>query len=314
MDYKQNKKILLITPFYWGTGGVETSLRTLVRLLGQKGYIVRICTINVNQKLFHKIEGNKFLTVLLLCPLLWFKAIFFCLGSDVIHAAGFNAALVARFLPKKFIVSTHAIYEGIYKLGRFEKWILKGAKKILCLSKDSVEEINLSQCVEYRTLIDPWLFRPMNAKKSRKFTVIFVARHIEKKGWLIIERLARVMKNINFITFDNTPNYLLPYDYNLADLTITAALYKECFSRTILESLFCGTPVIISRNDVACDYIKEVGFPCEPTVEAFMKLILMFKNNKRKGYSKYWRKKCRDYALKYYGDDNVKVFTDAYNL
>ena len=122
------------------------------------------------------------------------------------------------------------------------------------------------------------------------------------------------MKDVTFLTFDNLPNHQLPHYYNLADLTITAPLYKECFSRTILESLFCGTPVIISKNDIACDYIKDVGFPCESTVEALMKMILMFMNNKRRGYSKYWRKKCRDYALKYYGEENLSVFTDAYNL
>ena len=317
MDYRKNKKILLISPFYWGTGGVETSLRTLVRLLGQRGYIVKVCTVNINPKLFNKFEGNKFLTVLLLCPLLWLKAFIPSLNSDVVHAAGFSASLVARFLPKKFITSTHAIYEGIYGLGKFEKWVLKGAKRILCLTKGSVEEmkkIGLPQCVEYRTLIDPWLFKPMNVKKSRKFTVIFAARRIEKKGWLIVEQLIREMKDVNFLRFDSMPNHQLPHYYNLADLTITAPLYKECFSRTILESLFCGTPVIISKNDIACDYIKDVGFPCESTVEALMKMILMFKNNKRRGYSKYWRKKCRDYALKYYGEENLSVFTDAYNL
>lgn len=309
-----HKKVLLVTPFYYGIGGVETSLRTLVRLLDQRGCIVKVCTMNVSQKIFHRFEGNKFFIIFYLCPLLWLKAIFSLRGISVVHAAGFSAALVARFLPKKFVVSTHAIYEGIYKLGKYEKWVLRGAKKILCLTKESVKEIGLPQCVEYRTLIDPWLFKPMNVKKSRKFTILFVARPLKKKGWDIIEELKNKMKDVKFLMLSDIPNPEMPSYYNLADLTITAALYKECFSRTILESLFCGTPVIISKNDIACEYIKEVGFGCQPTAEALTTMISAFKDNRRKGYSKYWRKKCRDYALKNYGEENLNVFLEAYNF
>ena len=314
-----HKTILLISPFYPpALGGVETSLYTLVTLLRRKRYRVKVISRNVNQKLFEFFEGNKFFECLYIIPWLFIKAIWYMLWNhkriSVVHGAGFMGGFVTRAIAlmwfKPYVISIHAIYEGIYKLGRVEKAILGGATAVFSLSEESLKELSISNGVIYRTLIDPELFRPLRVDMSPIFTIAFVARPIAKKGWDVMKEVEKRLPQYNFKFAKNIPNSRLPFFYNSADMTVTASLYKECFSRTILESLFCGVPVIYSNKDVAVDYLdKKVAIPVEPTAESLVKAIEDYVSNP-------WIKKetCREYALKHYGKENLKVFTDVYNI
>ncbi|KAA8482029.1 glycosyl transferase family 1 [Arcticibacter tournemirensis] len=60
------------------------------------------------------------------------------------------------------------------------------------------------------------------------------------------------------------------------DLLIVPSIWKETFSLITLEALSFGTPVLVSTNVGAKDIVKEyqTDFVCEPTVEAFSKLLL----------------------------------------
>ena len=183
------KTILFVTPFFPPSiGGAETSIYTLVTLLRRKGYKCKVISYKcVNTWLFNKLEGHKVLQVLHLVPLLllktWLYLLFNYRKVGVVHCAGCCSSVVGRLIPKPYTVSTHCIYEGIYKLGLGERWLFSGAKTILCLTRESMNEVGLSNCVEYRTLVDWEVFHPMKVDPLPKFTVLFTARPIAKKGW-----------------------------------------------------------------------------------------------------------------------------------
>ena len=306
------KTILLITPFYWGVGGAETSLRTLVKLLRERGIKIVVVTHRFNLKLFNRLEGHKWLTALYIIPLLFVKSFFWAtvMGKTlgIIHGAGIMGGLVAnvigKLLKKPYVVSTHCLYEGIYEFGSLERKVFKEAKKVFCLSKSSAIELRTNNIVVYRTLIDWELFRP-NSSYTQLEHLLFISRPIKKKGWDVIKKLK---DSFDIIMASDVNNSFLPGMYCNARLTLTAAQYPECFSRVILESLFCDTPVIASNKDIARftipqEYVKFV----EPTVEGLRKAIEEFKEAKPKPKGYY-----RDYAMREFGPQNLEVFVDVY--
>lgn len=327
---RKNNRILFITPFYYGVGGVESSLNTLVAMLRRKGYLVDVCTIKTNPKRFAFFEGDKFFVVGYLAPRLLLKALF-KRNIGLIHCAGFTAGLVGMIISRikkvSYVMSTHAIYEGIYKLGNIEKEICARAERVLCLTRKSSDEIDMTHCLEYTTLVDPEVFRPMECtftgykvedtkyathlvSKTKPFTVLFVARPIEKKGWKVVEKVRENLPWVNFFMVSDVPNKELPAYYNAADLTITASQYTECFSRVIIESLMCGTPVLYSNKDVAFHYVDiPYAYHCEPTVEELTRKIELFATNEKFLPT---RERCREYALQKFGEQNLEVFTNVY--
>ena len=173
-----------------------------------------------------------------------------------------------------------------------------------------MRKLGITNCDTYKTLIDPTVFKPMRVRRPTRFTVIFVSRPLKKKGWDVMQEVKRRLPCINFIFLSDMPNYKLPYYYNKAHLTVTAALYKECFSRTILESLFCGTPVLYSRNDVAIDELKgPYALPVTPEVDRLVEVIEGYKKVMNDLPSK---KACRKYAMENYGRKNIQTFVKAY--
>ena len=310
------KTVLLITPFYHGIGGAETSLRTLVKLLRKRGIKIVVVTHKFNLKLFNWLEGHKWLTALYIIPLLFVKSLFWAtvMGRSlgVIHGAGVMGGLVSNIVGKLFrkpyVVSTHCLYEGIYKLGKVERSVFKKAKKVFCLSESSKMELGLyigsHNGVIYRTLIDWELFRP-DSKYSQMDNLLFISRPIKKKGWDIMMKLK---ERFEIIMLSSVDNNFLPGMFRNARLTLTAAQHPECFSRVILESLFCDTPVIASNKDIARFTIPEkyVKF-VEPTVEGLTKAIKAFKECKPKPKGYY-----RNYAMKEFGEKNLEIFIDVY--
>lgn len=295
------KKLLLVSPFYYGTGGVESSLNTLVSLLRRRGWSVDLCVLGqLPPNLYERIEHLPFLAIpLLLLPLLkQLRAKRVCMT----HAAGLAAAVVCYLSGRDYVVSTHAIYNGIRKFSWIEKKALQKAKVVICLGEESRKEVlkaGAENTVTYKTLIDWELFKPMELKKT--FKALFLARPIAKKGWDEVNKIEGVAK------FSDVPNHELPSLYNQAEVTLTAAQYPECFSRVILESLFCDTPVIASNLDVAKDIIpNDVVKFVEPTAKSLSKTLVGFK---RKSVGYY-----RAYAMKEFGPDNVSVFEKAYSL
>ena len=140
--------------------------------------------------------------------------------------------------------------------------------------------------------------------------ILFISRPILKKGWEVVQKLRGEIPEFKLITLSGTPNHQLPDYLNAADLVITAAQYKECFSRVILESLFCGTQVIYSSLDTAREYLEApYALPCKPTVLSLKLAIKRFFGDTR------WqvpREEVRAYAMREFGEKNLEVFKNAY--
>ena len=300
------KRVLLVTPFYEGVGGVESSLKTLVKYLRKNKWVVDVIN-NPPLKDYERLEASPFKAFMFIGLPLILKAIPFIFKKKkyVLHGAGLIGGFVAMVLSKltgnPYVVSTHALYKEIREFSYFEKKVLTNASYVLCLTQESEIEMksyNINT-VTYKTLVDWEKFCPEDRKKIYKG--LFVARPIPKKGWEVVKQI----KDIHCLS--DVPNHKLPFFYQSSEYTVTAAQYPECFSRTILESLFCDTPVIASNKDVASHEIPHnvVTF-VPPTVKDIKKTI----RSHRRKYKGFYR----NYAMNNYGPDNIKTFTDTYKL
>ena len=311
------KTVLIIIPFFKpNIGGVETRFNDICQYLAKNNYRVKVITYQpittpgVKGK-SHEIDGNleifrlwwpgfdifhklgkfivfqTFYTSSGILARTFFYLLFNSKKIDVIHAAGFNGALVAKvlnfFFRKRWVVSTHAIY-GFKRKGlvaRAIRWIIKSAYKVICVSGDSKNElidigVPEDKIIIHITWVNQDLFKPQDKKDCRrkldledKFTVIFVGRFREIKGILNLIEVARDLKDINFVFVGEGPkevelkeaasqfhniiyagkisNEELPKYYNAADVSIMPSLYKEPFGRVVIESLSCSTPCICSN-------------------------------------------------------------------
>ncbi len=374
----------MITPFFRpNVGGVETSLNRICEALDEIGHEIDVLTYQpivtkargshiekkggitiqryqwIGGDIFHRLESHPLLQVLYLCPYLFLIALLYTLKNfkhiDIIHAPGFASALVARLIKAltgmEYVVSSHAIYEGIYDLNKKStaakviRWVLKSAKTILALSDDSRNElvkmgIPVDRISVYTTLVDPKIFIPIDQKTCRKKlglkdqpTVLSVSRLLPKKGLKVVLEVAKRLNEIYFLFIGTGPmekelqdaqaknnnilfvgavdNKELPVYYNAADVFITIPTYRECFNRTILEALFCGTPVIFSTMDVAAEVIDErAAIAISPNSDSLYQIIkTLFQNRERLHQMNLF---ARSYADEYFGEKNIDIFLKAY--
>ena len=253
MEYE--KGILILTfCFSPNIGGVETHLQDLLNYLKTKNKfkiyvltyqpittkargkyferydnisIIRLPWIGFN--LFHKLEPYPIFEFLYITPWLFLWTIIFLLFKgkyiDIIHSQGFNAAFIARLQKKiynkRFIVSTHAVYEMNPSsfMAKMVKWTLVGADKILALSEASRKELikvglDPLKINTFTYWLDQDVFKPMEKMEAKtiiglqnKFIVLFVGRFIKVKG---IDLLLDVAKAIN----KNSPPSAVPKNTN----------------------------------------------------------------------------------------------------
>jgi len=237
-DKINSKGILIVTPFFSpNIGGVETHLDDLCTYLSQNDYRVFVVTyqplttrvkglglerrgnIEIHRcawfgyGLFHKLNNRPFLNLLYLTPWLLLNSLFFMLKNhkrvDVIHAQGFNSALIGKILAKVFkkrlIISTHAIY-SLQKdafISKMIYWILSSADKVLAISNPSRKELikiglREEQVITYTYWVDQEVFKPLPQSSKRKemgwqdkFVVLFVGRLIKIKGIEVLLEAAR---------------------------------------------------------------------------------------------------------------------------
>ena len=241
------KGILVIVPTYSpNIGGVESHLGDLVKELGRRDYKVYVHTYSpittpgvkwlplerfnnteirryrwFGKNLLHKIEKIPLLDFLYITPYLFIRVFVFMFFNNkkinVIHAHGFNAALIGMILKKIFrkrlFLSVHAIYEICpkSKTANITKKILLSADGISTLSKASLNELvsfgipRENVCI-HRNWADLKRFQPIENKKDLRkefgvpdnFSVVCIARLTEIKG---VREYVEVAKKIPQITF-----------------------------------------------------------------------------------------------------------------
>ena len=147
------------------------------------------------------------------------------------------------------------------------------------------------------------------AKKYEKddiLTLIVGGGILNKK--LQEQALELNLKNVIFL--GNKPQILLNKLYNIADVTVLCSRY-EAFGLVVVESLACGTPVVVSDLDTMKDFMKEdfgVFFEKE-NPESLAEGIIKIINNKEK----YNREKISKYIKENYSEKVIiKDLTDVY--
>lgn len=232
--------VLLITPFFSpNIGGVETRFDNITAYLDRRGIRVEVLTYQPivtrgargarreqrgertrirrmrwpGGDRFHRLLDRPLVCALYLCPGLLWMGFWYLLRHrrevNVIHAPGFNAALVARILKGLFgipyVVTVHALYNfpSGSRAARMARWVLSGARRVMALSESSRQDI-LSvglppeQVGVHINWIDTDRFSPRDKIECRKqlglpadgFIVVMVGRLKRIKGVEIVLELA----------------------------------------------------------------------------------------------------------------------------
>lgn len=369
-------KILQISAHYYpNIGGVETHLLDLVKALTKRGHDIfvltyRPLTTNVSWKVFEHNHKKVILRIpyfpglfygLVTSPILEFLYIFPGLflalpfvivyyNPDVIHSHGLVAGTVAAFwgkvFKKKVVISTHSIYHfpsnGLYH--DFVKVIFEMVDKIICLSKQSAQEveslgIKRDKIGVFIYWIDLKKFKQDTKAKEKlgwkgKFILFFVGRLIPEKGIVELLDAAKIwnkkiflaiagygplesyiknqenkIKNLIFLA--KLDNDQLPLYYSAADLLIVPSVHDEGFGRVILESLACGTPIIASKRGSIPEAMNEtVGKLIDITPNNIKEIVEVFYNNPNQ--LKKLSRNTRRFAVKRYAEKNVEQIIKHY--
>jgi len=376
------KHVLIIAPFFSpNIGGVETRLDDICAELDKRGYAVTVLTYQplitkawgktVEKKgnlhiyrfwwigfdLFHKLKPFPLLQAFYICPVLFLVSFFYLFFKykriDVIHATGFNAALIARilrlFFKKRWVVSTEAIYE-LEKdsvIARLVKWILYRADILLTLSEPSRQELidiglDGRKIVNQISWVDQENFKPLDKTASRaktglknNFTVLFIGRLLEIKGVRDLSRVAeetpfidyvfigdgflsgflkeKAQKCKNLFYLSRIENRNLPVYYNSADIFIMPSQYKEGLGRVVAEALSCGIPVVASKLGGLSYILDDSVALMIEPTKENIKTALMSLYDNPEQLT-LMRKNAREFALKHFNSGNCEVIIRAYNF
>ena len=378
------KNVLILTPFFSpNIGGVETHLDDLITALDKRGYGVHVVTYSplttpdvswpskerrgknvyirryrwFGKNIFHFVEKYPLLDFLYLTPYLGMVSIYYLLKNfnkiDVIHAQGFNAALIGvllkRLFRKKLVVSTHAVYETPphSRTALLIKHILQRADRVLCLSSASKREL-ISFGVEpqiidlYRYWVDLELFKPEDGKidenssvKNFPFIVLFVGRLIEKKGIKVLVKVAERIPDAHFVFVGVGPeenylqsiaeefanvefegkieNKLLPQYYSRSDIFCIPSQYEEGFGRVVMEAIGCGLPVIGSNRGGIPEALGQEVSILVEPTEKNLESEIRSLMTNRKALE-FYKNNCRDYASANFSEKNVEMITRHYTI
>lgn len=379
ISHRESKKTMnilqLSVHFSPNVGGVETHLDDLVQSLSNRNDTVFVLTYQplVTKTTWKLYEKKKNVEIF---RLPWIAGYFYSLVThpiveflylvpglfvmtpfvvsvkniNVIHAHGLIAGFVGVFWGKLFrkrvLVSLHNIYhfpkEGLYT--RFVRYIFNNAAVVLCLSKQSVREVEAlgiekKKIVQFTYWIDLQTFHKIpHAKKQlgwdNKFILLFVGRLIPEKGLkellqaatdfnkeitLVIagvgplekEIQAQTVKNENIIFLGKITNSKLPLYYSAADVLIVPSVHEEGFGRVLLESMACGTPVIAANRGAIPEAIDtSVGELISITPEIIARTVNSMYDRPEK--LKQMAQNARSFTEKRYSEKNFDVIFNTY--
>jgi len=254
------------------------------------------------------------------------------------------------FFKLRFVSTVHTTYYLGKKplLKRVFRWTLSSYDKILFVShgirREFVESgIDPANTETFTYWADGDRFKPMDKLECRnmlglnfEFLVLFVGRLIKEKGVHILIETARMSDDrikfavitsgsreeiekmvgsdipTNVIYIGSVEYSKLHLYYNVADLFVLPSQYREGFSRAVLESALCGTPVVASKVGCLPEVVTEdIGVLVDPpTPQTFHKVIEYFFNNRKALHELSAR--CSKYARKVFTEENVKIIEEAY--
>jgi glycosyltransferase involved in cell wall biosynthesis len=229
--------------------------------------------------------------------------------------------------------------------------LLIGFDKVLAVSEVSKNElisigIPAERVEVHKNWIDTQLFSPREKESAKsqlgikeEFNVLFVGRLIEKKGILLFIEAAKRIPSVGFHIVGNGPleetvrqavmgaNNIHYYGilrqsdlaekeklialYNVCDLTISPYTYDEGFSTILIESLSCGTPLIVTKRGSPPTFLSEevtAYLSSEPSVEELVKVLLEVLEGKVLPSVPV----CRDFAEKNFGFANADTILNSY--
>ncbi len=237
-------------------------------------------------------------------------------------------------------------------LSRLVKFILKSCDGLIPVSEMSKKELIEMGIEENRISVfvnwmDTEIFKPYNKNEVKrelnipyKYNFIFVGRLLEKKGIKLfletgekykdygfhivgggdmegeVREKASRNKNIMYYGFlrhsSEEEMKKLVYLYNACDFMISPYLYDEGYAAVLIESLSCGTPLIVTGrgsppsflNDSVAYYLSP-----NPTSDELIEAVRYLTNE---GNNIYRTDICRDYALKYFSPKNADIIFKMY--
>jgi len=255
-----------------------------------------------------------------------------------------------KIFNKKHIISTHALYKNDpHSLTiRLIKFVLNNVNVVLAQSNTSKNQliswgVNPQKIDQYRHWLDLNNFKQNSEtrKKIREklkikpnnFVVVFVGRLIAQKGARLLAKTAITLKDIKFIFIGTGPEeeYLKKISkkykniifigrvsnkevadfYNAADIFCSPVLYEEGYSRTIMEGIACGLPVLASNYGTIPEITSpKIAILIKPTLHNLQKQLKILKSHPEK--IKQFKKNCLKFAAQNYSIKNLEMITKHY--
>lgn len=369
-------KVLQITVhFSPNVGGVETHLDDLISALVKQDFRVFVLAyqplstrvswkmVEKKEKLtilrmpwirgfFEKLVNQPALEFIYLLPglLIVTPIVILFFRPEVLHGhglvSGFVAAFWGRIFRIKSVVSLHSIYrlpsQGFYH--SFVKLVFSLSDKLLCLSRQSVNEISTlgiptKKIKQFTYWIDLKKFiKVKDAKriinKEKDFIVLYVGRLVPEKGLAILIKSAKIwnkkikllivgsgsLENLVKKATSDSRNIQyqgvvsqedLPLFYSAADVAILPSTSEEGFGRVIIESMACGTPVIGANRGAIPEAIDvTVGKLITIDKQSIKNTVEFFYNNPTA--LKKLSKNTRRFAERRYSEKNVSEIIKNY--
>jgi len=271
---------------------------------------------------------------------------------QVIHAHGLVAGFVGVFWAKVFrvktVISTHSLYHfplvGLYR--QLASWIFKQADEVICLSDQSVKEIQslgVTRVKRFWYWVDQNRFKPADKTQAKQqlglkseWVILFIGRLIEIKGVRVllaaakklsskyqvviagdgelrseVERAAKRSEGKVLFVGRVNSTQAARY-YQAADAVVVPSTHDEGFGRVILEALSTGTPVIgANRGAIPEAMDKSVGRIIEVNeqnlVQAIISLTTSAKKLAKLGLS------ARQFATANYSSKNLEAIVRVYH-
>ena len=173
------------------------------------------------------------------------------------------------------------------------------------------------------------------------FNILFVGRFIERKGVLLFLETAKRLPNFGFhlvgagsleqkvVKASKELKNVFYYGalmqskkkdldrllnlYSSCDFLLSPYLYDEGFSATLIESLSCGTPVIVPKRGSPPTFLSEkvaVFLSENPSSKEIANVLSKIFKNKESVIL--MKKRARDFALKNFGFGNADVIINSY--